>query len=112
MSAFIAVIVAQVFYTCADVLQKKVLGGAGFSARTLLSLPFLATLLVSGTGFVFQMYAMSKMELSRTIILLGVCGVLLAAVAGIVVFHDKLTVRNWIGVAFAVTAIILIRSKT
>jgi threonine/homoserine efflux transporter RhtA len=102
--AFLTVIIAQFFYTCADILQKKVLGGHGFSAQTLLSLGFLVTLLVSGTGFVFQMYAMSKMELSKTIILLGVCGVLFAAVAGIIVFHDRLSLKNWVGVACAVAA--------
>lgn len=106
----LAILVAQIFYTCADVLQKKALG-AGFSVRTLLMPAFLATLLVSGTGFLFQMYALSKMELSRTIILLGVFGVVLAAAAGLIVFHDKLSLKNYIGIAFAIAAIILVRSK-
>ncbi len=111
MPAILAILVAQAFYTVADVLQKKVLGGAGFSVRTLLSFGFLATLLVSGTGFVFQMFAMSKLELSRTIILLGVFGVVLAAAAGVLVFHDKLSLKNCFGIAFAIAAIVLVRSK-
>ena len=108
--ALLSILVAQMFYTIADVFQKKALG-AGFSVRTLLSPAFLLTLLISGTGFVFQMYALSKIELSRTIILLGVIGVVLAAVAGVVVFHDKLSMKNYVGIAFAVAAIILVRSK-
>jgi multidrug transporter EmrE-like cation transporter len=111
MPGILAIFVAQCFYTVADVFQKKVLGGAGFSARTLLSIPFLATLLVSGTGFVFQMFALSKVELSRTIILLGVFGVVLAAIAGVLVFHDKLSVKNYVGIGLAVLAIILVRAK-
>ena len=111
MSGILAIFVAQCFYTVADVFQKKVLGGAGFSFRTLLSLPFLATLLISGTGFVFQMFAMSKTDLSRTIILLGVFGVVLAAIAGVVVFHDKLSLKNYVGIAMAVAAIVLVKSK-
>ena len=111
MPGIFAILIAQVFYTVADVFQKKVLGGAGFSARTLLSTAFLATLLISGTGFVFQMYAMSKTDLSRTIILLGVFGVVLAAVAGVVVFHDKLSLKNYVGIALAVIAIVLVKSK-
>lgn len=111
MLGFITVFIAQVFYTIADVLQKKVLGGAGFSARTLLSLPFLATLLVSGTGFVFQMHALSKLDLSKTVILLSVFGVVLAAIAGVVVFHDKLHWYNQVGIVFAVAAIVLVRMK-
>lgn len=108
--ALAAIFIAQVFYTIADVFQKKALG-VGFSVRTLLSPAFLATLLISGTGFVFQMYALSKTELSRTVILLGVFGVVLAAIAGVLVFHDKLSTKNYIGIAFAIVAIILVRSK-
>jgi len=111
MPGILAILIAQVFYTIADVFQKKVLGGAGFSVRTLLSVGFLATLLISGTGFVFQMYALSKVDLSRTIILLGVFGVVLAAVAGVIVFHDKLSLKNYVGIALAVLAIILVKSK-
>jgi multidrug transporter EmrE-like cation transporter len=106
----LAILIAQIFYTCADVFQKKALG-AGFSVRTLVSGSFLATLLISGTGFFFQMYAMSKLELSRTIILLGVFGVVMAAAAGVLIFHDKLSVKNYIGIAFAIMAIVLVRSK-
>ena len=111
MSGFLAIFIAQTFYTVADVFQKKVLGGLGFSAATLLNPKFLATLLISGTGFVFQMYALSKVELSRTIIMLGVIGVVLAAIAGVLVFQDKLSVKNYVGIALAVIAIVLVKSK-
>ena len=111
MPGILAILIGQVFYTVADVLQKKVLGGLGFSAQTLLNPKFLATLLVSGTGFVFQMYALSKLELSKTIILLGVFGVVLAAAAGVLVFQDKLSIKNYLGIAFALVAIVLVRSK-
>lgn len=111
MLGFITVFIAQLFYTVGDVLQKKVLGGAGFSARTLLSPPFLATLLISGTGFIFQMHALSKLDLSKTIILLSVFGVVLAAAAGVIVFHDKLHWYNQVGIVFAVAAIVLVRMK-
>ena len=85
--AFAAIFIAQIFYTIADVFQKKALG-TGFSVQTLLKPAFLVTLLISGTGFIFQMYALSKIELSRTVIMLGVFGVVCAAVAGVMVFHD------------------------
>jgi len=111
MLGFITVFIAQVFYTVADVLQKKVLGGHGFSARTLLSPAFLVTLLVSGTGFLFQMHALSRLDLSKTVILLSVFGVILAAAAGVIVFHDKLHWYNQVGIVLAIAAIILVRMK-
>lgn len=111
MPAIVAVFLAQFFYTVADTLQKFVLKGRGFSWQTLLSVKFLLTLVPAGVGFVLLMYGLSKMELSKTIILLGVFGVLLAAASGVVFFHDQLTWKNYLGMVFAVAAIVLVHWK-
>jgi drug/metabolite transporter (DMT)-like permease len=111
MAAFLAILVAQLLYTTADIFQKKALGNLGFSFRTFINPAFAFTFMISATGFVFQMYALSRMELSRAIILLGVIGVVTAAIAGILVFQDKFTWWNWLGVAFAITAIVLVKLK-
>jgi drug/metabolite transporter (DMT)-like permease len=111
MPAFIAIFLAQVFYTAADTAQKFVLKGRGFSWQTLLSAKFLLTLIPAGIGFVLLMYGLSKTDLSRTIIMLGVFGVILAAASGMIFFGDKLTWWNWLGIAFALAAIILVNWK-
>lgn len=111
MPAIVAIFLAQVFYTAADTAQKFVLKGRGFSWQTLLSWKFLLTLVPAGLGFVLLMYGLSKLELSKTIILLGVFGVLLAAISGVYFFQDHLTWRNYLGMAFAVAAIILVSWK-
>lgn len=111
MPAVIAVFLAQFFYTVADTGQKFVLKGRGFSLQTLLSVKFLLTLVPAGIGFVLLMYGLSKMELSKTIILLGVFGVLLAAISGVYFFQDHLTWKNYLGIAFAIAAIILVNWK-
>lgn len=111
MSAVLAVFFAQVFYTVADSLQKYVLKGRGFSWQTLLSVKFLLTLVPAGVGFVLLMYGLSKMEISRTIILLGVFGVILAAASGLIFFGDKLNWWNYLGILFAIAAIILVNAK-
>lgn len=111
MLGFLAILVAQLFYTVADVFQKKALGNLGFSFRTFIHPAFAFTFLISMTGFVFQMYGLSKMELSRAIITLGVASVVMASIAGIVVFHDKFSWWNWLGVVFAIAAIVLVKLK-
>ena len=35
----------------------------------------------------------------------------LAAIAGVIVFHDKLSIKNYVGIALAVIAIVLVKSK-
>ncbi len=111
MHPVLSVIIAQVLFTTADVMQKYVLAGRGFSAATLLNIRFLATLPIAGVGFVFLMYALSKMDISRTIILLSIFGVVFAAIAGVLIFHDKLALKNYIGILLAIAAIILVQSK-
>lgn len=111
MAGFLAILVAQMFYTVADVFQKKALGNLGFSFRTFINPAFAFTFLISMTGFIFQMYGLSKMELSRAIITLGVAGVVMVSIAGIIVFQEKFTWWNWLGVAFAVVAIVLVKLK-
>lgn len=111
MLGLLAIVVAQVFYIISDVYQKELLAAHGFNFRTLVSLAFIGTLIIAGVGFVFQMYALSKLDLSRTIILLSVLGVVMAAVAGVVVFHDKLSWYNELGILLAVAAIVLVRLK-
>ncbi|OGL78898.1 hypothetical protein A3F28_02215 [Candidatus Uhrbacteria bacterium RIFCSPHIGHO2_12_FULL_57_11] len=112
MPAVIAIFIAQVFYTLADSLQKYVLKGRGFSWQTLTSVKFLLTLIPAGIGFIILMYALSKMDISKTIILLGVFGVVLAAASGVIFFHDKLSWVNYLGIAFAIAAIILVNIRT
>jgi multidrug transporter EmrE-like cation transporter len=111
MHPILAVFLAQIFFTAADSFQKLVLQGKGFSVATLLNIKFLLTLPLAGVGFVFLMYGLSKMEVSKTIILLSVFGVVLAAASGLIFFHDKLALKNYIGIVFAVAAIVLVHSK-
>ena len=111
MLGLLAIFIAQVFYIVSDIYQKEILAAQGFSFRTLISLGFIGTLIIGAVGFVFQMYALSKLDLSRTIILLSVLGVVMAAIAGVMVFHDKLHWYNQAGVVLAVVAIVLVRMK-
>lgn len=111
MPPILSIFVAQVFFTAADTLQKFVLKGHGFSWQTLTNVKFLLTLPVAGVGFVFLMYSLSKMDISRTIILLSVFGVVLAAVSGVFFFKDVLTLKNYVGILLAIAAIVLVQSK-
>lgn len=111
MPPVLAIFISQVFFTTADTFQKFILKGRGFSWQTLLNWKFLLTLPVAGIGFVFLMYALSKTDISRTIILLSVFGVLLAALSGMLFFQDRISWYNWVGIVFAIAAIVLVNWK-
>lgn len=109
--AYLSVILAQLLYTLSDVWKKTILGAQGFSAATLVRPAFLAAMLVAGVGFVFQMHALSKIELSRTIVAMGMLAVLFSTLAGVVYFKEQLNHWNLIGVVLALAAIVLVNVK-
>jgi drug/metabolite transporter (DMT)-like permease len=109
--AILSVVIAQFLYTLSDTWKKVVFNNAGFSVKTLTSPVFLLTLVIAAVGFAFQMYALSKIELSRTIVMLGMLAVVFSAVAGVFYLKEHLNAWNWAGVALALVAIVLVNVK-
>lgn len=107
----ILIFIAQLIYSVSDLGKKIVMNKVGFGAHLLLNVPFLAITAAAILGFVVQMFALSKYDLSRTIILLGVFAVLISTVLGVVFLHEKLSPLNYLGLSFAVLAIILVQLK-
>lgn len=109
--AFLSVIIAQFLYTFSDTWKKVIFNARGFSASTLIHPAFIMTLIIAALGFLFQMYALSKIELSKTIVLMGMLAVIFSTVAGVGYLKEQLNTWNWIGLGFALVAIVLINIK-
>jgi len=77
--SIISVVIAQLLYTVSDTWKKVIFNAGGFSAATLLKPAFLMAMALAFIGFLFQMYALSKIELSRTIIMLGMLAVIFSS---------------------------------
>lgn len=111
MLAFLSLVVAQAIYTTSDTWRKVIFGEVGFGFKTLTSPVFIATVAVTVVGFLFQMYALSKMDLSRTIITLGTLAVVFSAFAGVLFLRETLEWWNWAGVGLAIGAIVLVNVR-
>ncbi|MEA3248815.1 MAG: EamA family transporter [Patescibacteria group bacterium] len=109
--AYLSIVVAQFLYTMSDTWKKAILNASGFSAATLVKPVFLLAILVAGVGFLFQMHALSKIDLSRTIVFMGMLAVIFSSAAGVIFFREQLNTWNVIGLTFAVVAIILVNIK-
>jgi len=109
--AYLSVILAQLLYSLSDVWKKTILGEQGFSAATFVRPAFLLALIVAAAGFAFQMHALSKLDLSRTIVVMGLLAVIFSSAAGAVFFREHLNVWNVVGLALACAAIVLVNMK-
>ena len=112
MPLALIVFFAQLCYTLGDVMRKVVLGKLGLTFKIAGSGVFWLAFVVSGLGFLIQLYAFSRYELSRTVIFLGVFAVIMSTVVGVLYLKERLNVYTYIGIGFAVMAIIFTHIET
>jgi drug/metabolite transporter (DMT)-like permease len=104
------ILVAQAFYSVSDLLKKMVLRDVPFPAA-LLDPKFIAVAMVSFVGIPLQWYVLSRYDLSRTAIFLGLFALILSPLLGVVVLQEKLSPANWLGLGLALVAVVLVNLK-
>ena len=105
------IFVAQVLYSVSDLLKKFVFQNTPFSPAIFLNVKFLAVSSISFFGFLIQLYVLSRYDLSRTSIFMGIFALILSSMLAVVFLHEKLSPVNWLGVGFAIVAIALVNAK-
>lgn len=102
---------AQFIYGLSDLGKKIILQRVGFGWNLLTDIRFLVVAATAIGGFALQMFVLSRYELSKTTITLGILAVLISAALGVLVLHERLSLLNLLGVAFALAAIVLLQLK-
>ena len=109
--SYIALIAAQLLYTLSDTWKKAIFNTQGFSASTMIKPIFIGAMILAGVGFISQMYALSRMDLSRTIVVMGMLAVIFSTAAGVIFFKESINPWNVIGLVLALVAIVLVNIK-
>jgi drug/metabolite transporter (DMT)-like permease len=104
-------LLAQSVYSLSDLGKKIVLQMVGFGWQLVSNIPFLAISAAAIFGFALQMFVLSRYELSKTTITLGVLAVLISALLGALVLHERLSGLNLLGIGFAIAAIVLLQLR-
>jgi drug/metabolite transporter (DMT)-like permease len=112
MPLALIVFFAQLFYTVGDVMRKVILGKFGLTWKITGAPTFWIAFVLSTVGFLIQLYAFSRYELSRTVIFLGTFAVIMSTVVGVLYLKEKLNIYTYIGLGFAVMAIIFTHIET
>ncbi|MBU0625402.1 EamA family transporter [Patescibacteria group bacterium] len=108
---YVSIILAQLLYTASDVWKKAIFNVHGFNAGVFIKPVFIFALLIAGAGFLFQMHALSRIDLSRTIIIMGMLAVIFSAGAGAIFFREQFNYWNLAGILFALIAIIFVNIR-
>ena len=107
----ILIFITQLIYSLSDLGKKIILQKTPYGFGLITNWKFVLITAAAGIGFFIQLYVMSRYELSRTIILLGIFAVVLSAIFGAAFLHERLTPINIVGIVLAIAAIILVQIR-
>ncbi|MAG11535.1 MAG: hypothetical protein CMI52_01875 [Parcubacteria group bacterium] len=103
--------IVQATYSLSDLGKKVYVEKIGWDWALLKSLPFIVIMAVPFFALALQVYVLSRYELSKTMITLGVLNIAFATGLGVMVLKEKLTTLNYVGVVCAVLAVVLLNIK-
>ncbi|MFA6604097.1 MAG: EamA family transporter [Patescibacteria group bacterium] len=109
--SYLALVAAQLLYSASDLWKKMIFSAQGFNLATLARPAFIATLVLAMIGFLVQLYAISKLDLSRMAVTIGMMAVIFSTAAGILVLKESFNVWNGLGIVAALLAIFLVHVK-
>ena len=111
MLNILLIFLAQLIYSTADLGQRFTATKYGYGWHLLTKPLFLLILAIPGLGLLLQIFVLSRYEVSKTITLLGIFAVIITPILGVLFLKERFTFTNWIGVALAVVAIVLVSAK-
>lgn len=103
--------VVQSIYSLTDLGKKFILNKSGYGLHLITNWKFVLITVSAVVGFALHMFVLSRYDLSKTTIVIGVLAVVISSTLGIMVLKEHLSPINYLGLAFAVLAIILVQIK-
>lgn len=105
-------IVAQAFFSVADMLKRLSSAGKAFDLSLLKDPAYLAgVVLLPAVGYLVLLYVFTRLELSRTVPILGMSALVLSVALGAIVLKEQVSGWNLAGVALGVVAIYLVQLR-
>lgn len=99
---------SQLCFTGGDLWARSVMAQQGFRPEAFLSWWFLGYSALRTLATIGQLYALSTIELGRTMGLLSAISVILASALGFFVLHEALTPLQYIGISLVAVAFLLL----
>lgn len=105
---FIVVIVSQLLFTTGDLLARHFMKQGGFHIANFLAWWFLVYILLRVCATFGQLYVLSQLEVGKSMALFSSSSLILVNVLSVLFLGEILSLQAYIGITFAVLAVVII----
>ena len=102
---------SQVLFALAGLIARSKTKGHAFTISQVLAGWFVAFLLIRLVAALAELFVLTRVDLGQTVALAGVFGLVTANVFGYLFLKETLHPLNYLGIAFAIVAIVLLSRK-
>lgn len=81
------------------------------SVQSIMAIWFIVYLGIRFVATMLELFVLSRVDLGQTVALAGVCGLITANVMGVLFLGEVLSWQAYLGIAFAIAAILLLSYK-
>lgn len=100
------------FFASASLLARYYTKGSPItSVQSIMAGWFVAYLLIRLVATMMELFVLSRVNLGQTVALAGVCGLITANALGVVFLGEVLSWQAYLGIGFAIVAILLLGYK-
>ena len=102
----------QIIFALASLLARSNTKGHPItSVRSIMATWFVAYLFIRLVATLMELFVLSRVDLGQTVALAGVAGLITANVMGVIFLGEVLSVQAYIGIGFALMAVLLLSYK-
>ena len=106
------IIGSQILFALGSLLARHFTKGDPIvSVRSIMTVWFVVYLIIRLVATLMELFVLSRVDLGQTVALAGVCGLVTANLLGVLFLGEVLSVQAYIGIAFAIVAIVLLGYK-
>jgi len=102
---------SQTLFAISSLIARSATKDQTFTARYVLTSWFITFILIRLVATLLELYVLTRVNLGQTVALAGVCGLITANLIGVVFLKEVLTPLNYLGIGFAIIAILLLSHK-
>lgn len=106
---FIGIVIAsQLLFTTSDLMARHYMSTQGFKAATFFAWWFVVYVAIRTFATFGQLFVFTQIEVGKTMALFAASSLVLINILGVLILKEQLSISVYLGIALAVTAILIV----